>query len=124
MAKKKKKTAKKNAVATTQKGGLPSKYDYGETAGQGFENMTKDDLSLPWIQLLQSNSPEVDGSVPERKIEGAEAGMLMDSVSKKLRSAEEGIIFVPCATNHMYVEWVSRDKGGGFVALTFPTIGS
>jgi hypothetical protein len=114
MATKKKKTQnKKNEVATLSKGGLPANLDYGEAAGMGRENMTQDDLSIPWIQLLQSNSPEVDGSIPQRKIEGAVAGMITDNVSRKLRSPEEGIIFVPCATDHKYVEWLPRGKGGG-----------
>src|SRR5688572_13015546 len=34
-------------------------YDYGDDAGQGFENQDMSDRKLPLIELLQSNSPEV-----------------------------------------------------------------
>src|SRR5262249_21956494 len=34
-------------------------FDYGEDAGQGYENQDMSDRKLPIIELLQSNSPEV-----------------------------------------------------------------
>ena len=34
-------------------------FDYGEDAGQGFENQDMSDRKLPIIELLQSNSPQV-----------------------------------------------------------------
>ena len=34
-------------------------FEYGDDAGQGFENQDMSDRKLPIIELLQSNSPEV-----------------------------------------------------------------
>lgn len=112
MAKKKTET-KKNEVANITKGGLPANLDYGDAAGMGRENVTGSDFAMPWIYLLQSNSPEVDGTIPERKIEGATAGMITDNLSRKLRKPDEGVFFIPCATDHKFVEWLPRGKGGG-----------
>lgn len=85
-------------------------YDYGQYAGAGFENQTKDDYSIPFLAILQSNSKEVKSN------ESARGGMLMNTVTKELYSSKEGVAFVPCYTQHMVCEWIPLDAGGGFVA--------
>lgn len=91
-------------------------YDYGQMAGRGFENVTQQDVGVPFLNLLQANSPEVtDGDA--KQVKGAKAGMFMDSISKQLFDGEKGIVLVPCATQHVFVEWVPRDAGCGFVAV-------
>ena len=87
-------------------------YDYEET---GFENQTMDDRSTPYLTLLQTNSPqcaeEADGGV-----EGAKAGMFLNSATEELyEGREEGVLVVPAYTDHLYIEYKPRDSGGGFV---------
>jgi hypothetical protein len=36
-------------------------YDYGQDAGAGFENQTSEDVSVPFIVLLQPGSPSGPG---------------------------------------------------------------
>lgn len=91
---------------------LPAKWDYGQDAGSGFENQTQDDYQIPFLNQLQALSPEIGGSKDE-KIAGAEVGMFINSVSKKLLPE---VILVPCMTKHTFVEWKPREQGGGFVA--------
>lgn len=86
--------------------------DYGKYSGRGFQNQTKEDIALPFINLLQSNSPEVDKK-DERYINGAEPGMFVNSVTKELFSHIE---LVPAITMHTFDEWRPRDAGGGIVA--------
>jgi hypothetical protein len=101
----------KNLPATQPTGGAVAAYDYGEDAGQGFENHGKDDYAIPFLGVLQSNSPEVE------TIAAAKPGMLINTVTQELFDGAAGIVFIPCHTEHVFVEWVPREKGGGFVGL-------
>ena len=43
--------------------------------------------------------------------------MLYNTVTEELYKGSEGFEFVPVATQHVYVEWVPREQGGGFVGI-------
>ncbi len=107
------KTVSETAVALRSKGGAVVNYDYGKTAGQGWENTDQDDFSVPFLNQLQALSPEVQQG-EDTYVKGAMSGMFINSVSREL---SKEIVFVPCSTQHVYVEWVSRDNGGGFVGI-------
>ena len=81
-------------------------YDYGDDAGQGFENQDMSDRKLPIIELLQSNSPEVAQSKGK-----VYAGQFMNSVTGEVY---EEVFFCPAITDHCWTQWVPRDDGGGF----------
>lgn len=81
-------------------------FDYGEDAGQGFENQTMADRKLPIIELLQSNSPEVAESKGK-----VWAGMFRNTVTGEFY---EEVYFVPAITDNCWTEWIPRDDGGGF----------
>lgn len=94
-------------------------YDYGEDAvdvgsgtGIGFENQTAQDTSIPFMTLLQPITP----CVVEQTVEGAQAGMWMNSVTKELFPGKTGFYFVAATTRHEYIQFRPRNKGGGFVA--------
>jgi len=109
----KKEPVSATAVAVRTKSGDLVSYDYGDVAGVGWENTTEDDFSVPFLNQLQALSPECQ--VGESTfIEGARPGLFINSVTREL--AEE-VIFVPCMTQHVIVEWVPRDQGGGFVGV-------
>lgn len=91
-------------------------HDYGEMAGGGFEGTTHEDFAMPYLNLLQALSPEVGADGPDKALDGAKAGMLINSVTKELYDGRTGIVFVPVVTQHVYVEWKPRDAGGGIVA--------
>lgn len=85
--------------------------DYGNFAGQGFEGQSQADISIPFITVLQGLSPQVE------RIDGAKVGMLINTVTEELYKGDEGLLFVPALTQHVFVEWVPRAKGGGFVGV-------
>lgn len=92
-------------------------YDYGDQAGMGLETTTQADVGIPFLNLLQQNSPECTDGHPKR-LEGAKSGMFMDGATRELFDPSKGgIVLVPCATQHVYVEWIPRNDGGGFVAI-------
>lgn len=80
--------------------------DYGEDAGQGFENQDMSDRKLPIIELLQSNSPVVVQSKGK-----VYAGQFRNTVTDEIY---EEVFFVPAITDHCWTEWIPRDDGGGF----------
>lgn len=103
-------------VAKTDEAGVPATYDYGEDAGAGFEGTTGSDLSVPFLGILQANSPQVEDKDPA----GAESGMLYNTVTRELVNGEKGVVFLPCHKENAFVEWVPRNQGGGFVGLHDP----
>jgi hypothetical protein len=85
-------------------------FDYGEDAGAGYEHQDSSDMSIPFLVVLQQMSPVV----AENKIDGAKAGMIMNTATQQIWSNPDGLIFVPGTTRHEYTEFTPRDKGGGY----------
>ena len=104
-------TKKSTAVVAKTDAAVPAVAD--EFAGMGFEGTTAKDLSIPFISILQSNSPQVENENPK----GAKPGMLFNTVSEELITGDEGFVIQPVHFEEAYVEWVPRDSGGGFVAV-------
>lgn len=80
--------------------------DYGDDAGQGFENQDMSDRKLPILELLQSNSPEVVESRGK-----VFAGQWRNTVTGEIY---DEVLMVPAVTDTCWTEWVPRDDGGGF----------
>jgi hypothetical protein len=83
-----------------------AEYDYGDDAGAGFENQTMADRKLPMFIVLQSNSPQVVNSKGKLY-----AGMIMNTVTEEVT---EELLLVWCTTDHVAIQYVPRDDGGGF----------
>ena len=112
---------------TTKKGGAIATLDFVQDSGMGLENIDKDDLALPFLKLLQTSSDETKKK-HANYVEGAEAGMFYNTVTKKLYSGEKGIEIIPCFYKLTYPEWapferkegrpVSPDRGPEILAKT------
>jgi hypothetical protein len=117
MAKQTAEAAGKTGLAKReQAGALAVAYDYGTLSGVGFDNQTNEDISIPFLGVLQPMSPEVTGD-DGKGIDGAKAGMLFNTVTNELFDGKDGVIFQPVDTSHVFVEWRPRNQGGGFVAV-------
>lgn len=90
--------------------------DMAADSGGGFEGATGDDYAIPFIGILQKTSPQVDKD-DDKYIEGAEAGMFINSVSGELM---ETIRVVPCARSREFAEWGDREAGGGMFGRHHP----
>lgn len=97
--------------------GAVAVYDYGAHRGGGFEGTTKEDFAIPFLHLLQAQSPQVMRGKPEC-IPGASAGQLFNSVTGEVFDGEKGIIIVPCCREYITGEW--RPDRGGLVARHDP----
>jgi hypothetical protein len=105
---------KKTAVIAATGG-----YDVAEV-GTGFEDFTQDDLAVPFIAILQKGSPQVEEENPKR-LAGAKAGSLMDTVSNELFDGKVGIPVIPVHRTRSFIEWIPKDDGGGLVNVYDPT---
>lgn len=108
--------AETTAVSKKEDGGALAHPDYGDMSGQGFENQTTADMAIPFLGLIQKMSPQLDESDPAY-IEGAKPGSLFNTITGDLYDGQSGVIVLPCATEHVFTEWVPRDKGGGFAGI-------
>jgi hypothetical protein len=81
-------------------------FDFGEDAGQGFENQTMADRKIPMLVILQSNSPQV---LESKGI--IRPGQIYNTVTKQ---AFDEINFNAALTDRCFLAFVSRDDGGGF----------
>lgn len=92
------------AVAVVAANGLQV-IDYGEDADAGYENIGKEDISVPFLLILHPQSPTMlDGK------EGHKLGLLMNNVTQEVYDTLD---FVPAATTHVFNEW--KPNQGGYV---------
>ena len=82
---------------------------------QGFEHADRDSFAIPFLQLLQKMSPQVDEG-EDGYVEGARPGMYVNTVTEELFPGDPGVLVVPCHYERRFIEWVPRSAGGGFVA--------
>jgi hypothetical protein len=76
-------------------------------ANAGSQNITQEDLALPFLKVLGQLSPEVNKQ-NAKFINGAEAGMIVNSVTKKIYDGKKGIEVIPVHYERQYVEWQDR----------------
>ena len=100
-----------NQVAEKKSAGLPSNV-FEDDAAKGLGAIGQEDLALPFLKILGQLSPEVnkrDG----KYVEGAEPGMIYNSVSGELYDGVKGIDVIPCFYKLEYIEWKDRGEGLG-----------
>jgi hypothetical protein len=95
-------------------GGMMDQFD--QDAGKGRENVRAVDMSVPFWTVLHKLSPECDKTTGSY-VPGAEAGMIMNTVTKELIAGEVGGRWIPCHFEKVVIEWAPRESGGGLVAV-------
>jgi len=93
---------------------------FGNDLSKGFENMTQDDLALPFVRILGQLSPQVTQG-DAKFIEDAKPGMIYNTVTNDLFDGKKGIKVIPCYYKKDYPEWSDRGDGPGApVAVHMP----
>ena len=95
-----------------KQGGALATLDFVKDSGMGLENIDKADLALPFLKLLQSMSDETKKK-HAKYVDGAEAGMFYNTVTKKLYNGEKGIEIIPVFYKMTYPEWAPFEKSEG-----------
>jgi hypothetical protein len=100
-----------NEVTEKKSAPLPANM-FEEDAAKGLGAIGQDDLALPFLKILGQLSPEVnkrDG----KYVEGAEPGMIFNSVSGELYDGVKGLDVIPAFYKLEYIEWKDRGDGPG-----------
>jgi hypothetical protein len=96
-----------NQVAEKKNGALAANL-FEADAQQGAQNISQEDLALPFLKILGQLSPEVnkrDG----KYVEGAEPGKIINTVTNELYDT---LNVVPCHYKRQYIEWQDRTTRG------------
>ena len=100
-----------NQVTEKKSAPLPANM-FEDDEAKGLGAIGQEDLALPFLKILGQLSPEVnkrDG----KYVEGAEPGMIYNSVSGELFDGVKGIDVIPCFYKLEYIEWKDRGEGLG-----------
>ena len=95
-------TKKKNEISTNL---------FEADAGQGL-NMTQEALALPISKVLGQLSPECNKR-DAKHVEGAEPGMIINSVTSEIYDRVKGIDVVPVHYKRQHIEWQDRGESQG-----------
>lgn len=98
---------------------------FQQDAGGGFEQADARAYAIPFLAVLQSNSPQCKKSDEAAYIKGAQEGMLIDTVTMELfdvngdneKNPGGPLRLICCAYIPAFIEWKVRGEGGsgGFV---------
>jgi len=103
---------RKTAPTTTGSRNIASAALFEQDANKGFQQMTQDDLALPFLKVLGQLSPEVNGR-HAKHIQEAAPGMILNTVTNELYDGTKGIQVIPCYYKREYVEWKERGESLG-----------
>jgi len=106
-------------VATKKAAQTPSSILFRDDANKGFENVRQESLALPILKLLQNGSGEAQKR-NQNYVEGAEPGMFLNTVTKKLYDGDKGINVIPCYHKTEYQEWAEFGTGSGRPENIYP----
>lgn len=100
-------TEESKALARAERAKALEKLNsYGEDAGEGLKDLTKADVSYPFMNLMQPLSPLVTD-------EKAEYGDWANSATGQVWKMSQGFLFVPAIRSRFFVKWAPRGEGGG-----------
>jgi len=79
-------------------------------ATDDYDNMSRADVAVPFLKVLQALSPECTPGSPDYR-DAARPGMIAHSITKDVFQTVQ---ITPVVYKRSYLEWVPRSKGGGF----------
>ena len=84
---------KETSIAKRESAGALA-TNFEADASAGSQNITQEDLALPFLKVLGQLSPEINKQ-NAKFISGAESGMIVNSVTKELYDGKKGIDVIP-----------------------------
>ena len=103
---------KETSIAKREPAGALTSNQFESDASHGAQNITQEDLALPFLKVLGQLSPEVNKQ-DAKHVEGAEAGMILNTVTNQLYNGKQGIEVLPVFYKRQYIEWQERGAGKG-----------
>ena len=99
-------------IAKRENAGALSTNLFEGDADKGSQNITQEDLALPFLKVLGQLSPEVNKK-HGKYVEGAEPGMILNTVTNENYDGTKGIEVLPVYYQRQYVEWQDRGESKG-----------
>jgi hypothetical protein len=97
-----------NQVAEKKEGALATNL-FEADANQGAQNISQEDLALPFLKVLGQLSPEVNER-DAKYVKGAKPGKIINTVTNELF---DEIKIIPCHYKRQYIEWQDRGTSTG-----------
>ena len=99
-------TKQETSITKRDTGGALATNIFEADANQGAQNITQDDLALPFLKVLGQLSPEVN-TRNAKYVSTAQPGMILNTVSNELYNGAKGINVLPGKDNagHFLPEW-------------------
>ena len=100
-----------NQVIKKEEGALAVNM-FEADADKGSQNMTQEDLALPFLKVLGQLSPEINKS-HGKYIKDAEPGMILNTVTNEIFDGAKGVDILPAYYTRKLVEWQDRGESKG-----------
>ena len=99
-------------VAKRENAGALATNLFEADANKGAQNISQEDLALPFLKVLGQLSPEIN-SRDAKYIKGAQPGMILNTVTGDYYDGEKGINVLPVFYKRQYIEWQDRGASMG-----------
>lgn len=109
---------------TTKTAGTPATQeeaiDWGQYQTTGYENVSQEDLGIPFLTICQKGNPEIDedhADYETKKIPGIKIGSIFNTASREIvhSPGDAALRVIPVGTKTLFVEWTPRTQGGGII---------
>ena len=100
-------TAVENEVIVAQNNLPIAAISFEEDSGAGIEQADSSSFAIPFITMLQAQSP----AVVDETVEGAKAGLFINSITNELYVK---VSVIPTYYQRRFLRWSPRSKGGGY----------
>lgn len=106
-----------NQVTKKEKTDVALSSMFEEDKAGGMQGMDNEDFAMPFLRVLGQLSPEINKR-DAKYVEGAEPGMIFNTVTKQTYDGEKGLNVIPCGYKRDYVEWTERGEGSSAPVAT------
>ena len=100
------------SIAKRENAGALATNLFEADANAGAQNISQEDLALPFLKVLGQLSPEIN-SRDAKYIKGAQPGMILNTVTGDYYDGEKGINVLPVFYKRQYIEWQDRGASMG-----------
>ena len=99
-------------IAKRENAGALSTTLFEDAANAGSQNISQEDLALPFLKVLGQLSPEIN-TRDAKYIKGTQPGMILNTVTGEYYDGEKGIQVLPVFYKSQYIEWQDRGESMG-----------
>ena len=99
-------------IAKRENAGALATTLFEDDANAGSQNISQEDLALPFLKVLGQLSPEIN-TRDAKYIKGTQPGMILNTVTGEYYDGEKGIQVLPVFYKRQYIEWQDRGESMG-----------